>query len=67
MGEENKSPKDAMLGVFKSLAYWNGVVKGFLLPPIKALVDSTDNKWDDSLYAMGVGFIDKLLPPGKVD
>jgi len=54
--------KEALLSVFKSTKYYNGVVKYVVLPPLKALAESSSETWDDTLIGAAEGFLDKLLP-----
>ena len=58
------TPKEALLSVFKSTKYYNGVVRFLLLPPLKALAESSDATWDDTLLSTAESFLDALLPIG---
>ena len=56
---------EAAVAVFKSTKYWNGVVRGAFMPPLKALVASSNPTWDDTLLATAESFLDTLLPLDK--
>lgn len=60
---EKKGAWESVKSVFKKPSYWGGVIKGVVVPPLKALAKSSDATWDDSLVEAGEKFLDKLLPP----
>lgn len=53
---------EAVVAVFKDKSYWKGVAKKAILPPLKALVDATENKIDDTVYTAVELVIDTVLP-----
>ena len=63
MAEDKKlTAGQAALAVFKSTKYWNGVVRTAIIPPLKALVESSNPTWDDTLLATAESFLNTLLP-----